>query len=167
MVSEAWHEIDDEHYQKFWRLFDDRFAFRPGIAPGRWPAIQEPAPSVTIDLAPVFASPPAEFAAAADAVNTLALLAMVRLLSPDDRLLVLDWQHPSYWFWPHRQATAADPWQVEVFPNGDYYMFLTEDMTTGTFGHPWEQTLCVFGEPFVRTLAPMLSSWLPIKRENR
>jgi hypothetical protein len=55
---------------------------------------------------------------------------------------------------------------VEVFPNGDYYAFLTEDMTAGTFGHPWEQTLRVFGDQLVSALAPMLSSWLPIKRSK-
>lgn len=36
----------------------------------------------------------------------------------------------------------------------------------GTFGHPWEQTLCVFGEPLVSALAPLLTSWLPIKRSS-
>jgi len=58
-------------------------------------------------------------------------------------------------------------WPTTVFPNGDYTIFLTEDMSTGTFGHPWEQTLCVFGEPMVSALVPMLASWLPIKRSNR
>lgn len=44
---------------------------------------------------------------------------------------------------------------------------MTDDLTTGTFGHPWEQTLCIFGEPLVTTLAPLLTIWLPIKRDNR
>jgi hypothetical protein len=55
-------------------------------------------------------------------------------------------------------------WPVEIFPDGDYYVFLSEDMTVGTFGHPWEQTLCVFGDPLLSTLVPLLTSWLPIKR---
>jgi hypothetical protein len=29
------------------------------------------------------------------------------------------------------------------------------------FGHPWEQTLCVFGPRLVNTLGATLSSWLP------
>jgi len=28
---------------------------------------------------------------------------------------------------------------------GDYFIFLAEDLRFGTFGHPWEHSLCVFG----------------------
>jgi Protein of unknown function (DUF2716) len=52
------------------------------------------------------------------------------------------------------------------FPNGDYYIFLTEDLTQGTFGHPWEQTFCVFGRDLVGALGRQLAEWLPVKRKN-
>ncbi|WP_406045041.1 DUF2716 domain-containing protein [Micromonospora sp. NBC_00898] len=108
-----------------------------------------------------------QFSAAQNAVNALGLPAMTRAFPTDTRLLVLDWQHTSYHFWPHRQACRPDQeWPIEIFPDGDYYIFLTPDMSCGTFGHPWEQTLCVFGEPLVKVLAPLLTSWLPIKRSN-
>ncbi|WP_433415766.1 DUF2716 domain-containing protein [Microtetraspora malaysiensis] len=163
MTFPAWQEIDLDHYEDFWAPFDARFRFRPNQS--REPAINEPTPSVTIDLAPIFTSKPAQFAAAHDAVNALGLLAMTRTFAPSQRLLVLDWQHPAWWFWPHRQATDDHPrWPVEIFPDGDYYIFLSEDMTTGTFGHPWERTLCIFGAPLISTLAPLLTAWLPTKR---
>jgi hypothetical protein len=124
--------------EDFWGPFDARFEFRPNT--WQHPGITEPTPSVTVDLAPIFVSKPAEFAAAEGAVNALALLAMTRVFAPTERLLVLDWQHQSWWFRPHQQATREDwQWPVEVFPNGDYYAFLTEDMSAGTFGHPWEK----------------------------
>jgi hypothetical protein len=154
---------------KYWMPFQQRFEFRPKFDPaGR--AIVEPSGSVTIDLSPVFNSPSRrEFAAGARSVNSLALLAFVRALDePDTSLVVLDWQHQTFRFWPHRLATQHDPhWQTEVFPDGDYYIFLTEDMTTGTFGHPWEQTLCIFGERLVSVLLPLLTAWLPVKRTYR
>jgi hypothetical protein len=53
---------------------------------------------------------------------------------------------------------------VGVFPDGDYYVFMTEDMTIGTFGHPWRQTLCIFGARLVESLVPKLTAWLPVKR---
>ncbi|MEU5934541.1 DUF2716 domain-containing protein [Micromonospora sp. NPDC047187] len=31
-------------------------------------------------------------------------------------------------------------------PVGDYYIHLAEDFRFGTFGHPWELSLCVFGD---------------------
>ncbi|WP_275956528.1 DUF2716 domain-containing protein [Nonomuraea sediminis] len=47
-------------------------------------------------------------------------------------------------------------------PDGDYYVL--EDMTNGTFGHLGEQTLCIFGSNLLPELAPLLTSWLPVKR---
>jgi hypothetical protein len=165
MTEPAWEEIRQERYEDYWTPFDERFQFWADMQPERWPAIREPSPSVTFDLSSVSGGGQADFGAGQKAINALALVAMVRTVAATERLLVLDWQHPSYWFLPHRQAVSDDgQWPVEVFPNGDYYIFLTEDMTAGTFGHPWEETLCVFGERFVSTLAPMLASWLPVKR---
>ncbi|WP_305788177.1 DUF2716 domain-containing protein [Symbioplanes lichenis] len=162
----AWEPIAMDADDPYWTAFDERFAFRPGIR--SWPAIDEPRPSVTIDLGPIFAGDHSQFAAGATAVDSLALAAMVRVLDPDASLVVLDWQHQTYRLRPHLLACQTDrEWPTTVFPNGDYYIFLTEDMRTGTFGHPWEQTLCVFGEPLVSALVPMLTSWLPIKRSNR
>ena len=154
-------DVDDA----YWDPFHQRFAFRPGME--SWPAITEPRPSVTIDLGPIFAGRHGDFAAGASAVDSLALAALVRVLERDSSVVVLDWQHQTYRFWPHQFACHPDQrWPTTVFPNGDYSIFLTEDLGVGTFGHPWEQTLCVFGEPLVSTLVPMLSSWLPVKRSN-
>ncbi|WP_326559089.1 DUF2716 domain-containing protein [Micromonospora sp. NBC_01796] len=150
----------------YWTSFDQRFGFRPGMR--SWPAIREPRPSVTLDLGPIFAGDHVQFAAGADVVNSLALVALVRALDRETGVVVLDWQHQPYRFWPHLFACQPDQqWLTPVFPNGDYYIFLAEDMSTGTFGHPWEQTLCVFGAPLVSALVPMLASWLPVKRSNR
>jgi hypothetical protein len=161
----AWEQISFDRYEDFWEPFDTKFDFRPSSTP-TGPAIAEPEPSVTIDLGPVFVGPSPTFAAGKAAVNALALLAMTKALPAEERLLVLDWQHLCHWFWPHRHAVANDQrWSVEVFPNGDYYAFLTQDMTEGTFGHPWEQTLCIFGRRLMPKLVPLLTSWLPIKRQ--
>ncbi len=162
MAVPAWEEIPEENYEDFWGPFTERFRFQPTQrAPG--PAIQEPTPSVTLDLDSIFADPGPRFAAGQQAVNALALLAMTHAF-PSRRLLVLDWQHQSWWFRPDQQAVADEQsWPVEVFPNGDYYAFLTEDMNEGTFGHPWEHTLCVFGDRLMPRLVPALTSWLPVK----
>ena len=46
---------------------------------------------------------------------------------PDQReLLVLEWQHTAYGFRPADQALSWRPeWKVPVYPDGDYYAFLT------------------------------------------
>ncbi|MET4613081.1 hypothetical protein ABIC28_004081 [Rhodococcus sp. PvR044] len=85
----------------------------------------------------------------------------------DPTFVVLDWQHPGYSFDAGTHAATPDAeWRVPVYPNGDYYIFAREGFAEGTFGHPWEQTLCVFGERLVATLGRTLATWLPQKRIN-
>jgi hypothetical protein len=37
-------------------------------------------------------------------------------------------------------------WPGTAYPDGDYYLYVPADLRMGTFGHPWERTLCVFGD---------------------
>jgi uncharacterized protein DUF2716 len=105
-----------EEEEGLWAALAGRFAFQPRTYESE-SGIIEPLGSVTIDLAPAFAVSPAGYAAAERAVNALALLAMVEVFPAGEPLMVLDRQHSSYRFWPHRQAVNVDPtWPVEVFP---------------------------------------------------
>jgi len=104
--------------------------------PKTWPAIEEPAGSVTIDLSPVFARDDRGFGADEAPVNDLVLDALTETLPHDCRLVALDWNPPAYWFWPHRQATLDEPWRVPAFPNGDYFILLTEDLSQAPSGIP-------------------------------
>ncbi|WP_198347940.1 DUF2716 domain-containing protein [Plantactinospora sp. KBS50] len=36
-------------------------------------------------------------------------------------------------------------WPLSPYPDGDYSIYLAEGFRFGTFGHPWELSLCVFG----------------------
>ncbi|WFR71123.1 DUF2716 domain-containing protein [Prescottella defluvii] len=79
----------------------------------------------------------------------------------------MGWQHPGYRFDAAvHTATRDAEWRVPVYPNGDYYIFVREDLSEGTFGHPWERTLCVFGERLVSSLGRTLATWLPVIRRN-
>jgi hypothetical protein len=160
VTAAPFEHIPLEEHDDHWKPFKERYGFFPGHG------IDEPAPSVTVDLTPIFEGDQARFNAGERAVDALVVLALTRVFPADQRLLVLDWQHPSRWFWPHRQVLQHEPLPWLAFPNGDYYAVLTEDLDVGTFGHPWEQTLCVWGRPLLDTLAPMLTSWLPVKREQ-
>jgi hypothetical protein len=141
------------------------FGCRASTTPDGWPAMDEPTPSVTFDLGQI--PDGAHRGASYDAINAEALRAFVLALPSGSELLVLDWQHPAYRLRPSQLAFAWEPeWPVPVYPDGDYFAFLVPDLTAGAFGHPWEKTLCVFGDPFVDSLARTLSTWLPPKRAN-
>ena len=66
----------------------------------------------------------------------------------------MDWQHTCFTFDPHAgfEFENMEEWPIPPFPNGDYYLFLTENLFGGFFGHPWEQSICVIGEAFVDQL---------------
>jgi hypothetical protein len=67
--------------------------------------------------------------------------------------------------WARQTVNAVDMLrEVTPVPDGDYYAFLTEDLTMGTFGHPWEGSLCVFGGPLIERLCPTLDSVLRLSR---
>ena len=164
MAHEAFEYLPQD--RDLWDEFERKFRFTPNY-PATTPAIDEPPGSVTVDLAPIFgASNNVEFNTGAEQVDQLVLESFRRVFDDTTRLLVLDWQHSSYWFRPHAiaDATRWPQWPVTPFPDGDYYIFLTEDMSQGTFGHPWEQTLCVFGNDLVDDLVPTLP--LPIRRRQ-
>ena len=63
-------------------------------------------------------------------------------------------------------VAGADALNAEVLRAFVNYIFLGEDLSTGTFGHPWEESLCVFGDRLVEALAPALETWLPVLRRG-
>jgi hypothetical protein len=134
----GWTELDRSVTPEHWSLFDNKFGFRPGTKPDSWPAIAEPAPSMTFDLDADTVRTMASWSARVDAVNAEALRCFVTEFADDPTFVVLDWQHPCYSFDAQAHADAAEnaEWRVPVYPDGDYYIFARDEFTEGTFGHP-------------------------------
>lgn len=159
--------MSDEEETHTWDRFYEKFNFRASPYAPDWPAIDEPTPSVTFDLSPSFGpSLPHAFAT----LNAEALQCFVWALPEVSELSALEWQAtPAWWFNPRLDdaPTHWDDWersQPTVFPYGEYSAFLNADMSEGTFGHPWEETLCVMGDRLVDTLGKSLALWLPMLR---
>ena len=158
-----WEPID---YDTVWGRFDDVFGFDRDTSS----VIVEPAGSITYDLAPcVNGDGTGEWAR--HAINFTVVWALAEITPPESPILALDWQHPAYEFWPRRSSTVhpgemLSESHITPFPNGDYFAFLSENFRTGTFGHPWESSLCVFGDRLLERVDPLLSTMLPIKRRN-
>ena len=49
---------------------------------------------------------------------------------------------------------ASDDWVVHPIPVDEYSIFVDPGFRYGTFGHPWEWTLHVFGASLVGKLGP-------------
>jgi hypothetical protein len=158
----GWRALSAEEARAHRERFEAAVGFRASMEPEGWPGITEPPGSMTFDLT-VPAGPAA--AATHDAVNAEALRTFVTALPDAPEWIVLAWNHQAYAFRPAEQVLSDDArWVVPVYPDGDYHVFLTPDHSTGTFGHPWERTLCVFGHSLVATLGLTLGTWLPVLR---
>lgn len=87
LLPPGWSVLDDK--QQHWDRFTDLFGFRPGTTESTWPAIAEPAPSITFDLtAPVGIS--GAWQSRFDAVNAEALRCFVAEFPDDPTFVVLD-----------------------------------------------------------------------------
>ncbi|EME63935.1 DUF2716 domain-containing protein [Amycolatopsis decaplanina] len=147
--------LGEAEYRRVWDRFHAEFAFKPSTDRFQWPGIDEPAGSVTWSLSALDDDP-----------GYLLLDRMVSavrrgLASCADELYALDWQHESYRF-----PTSAKDWPLSPFPDGDYHCYLTPDFALGTFGHPWEYTVCVFGDALVTAVSAELTEILgdPLRR---
>ncbi|WEZ69740.1 DUF2716 domain-containing protein [Bacillus altitudinis] len=50
---------------------------------------------------------------------------------------------------PYITYDISGEWRVPVLPNGDDYFFLSKEITRGLLGHPWEQSITIFGEGLI------------------
>nr|WP_230688728.1 DUF2716 domain-containing protein [Micromonospora sp. WMMC415] len=71
------------------------------------------------------------------------------------------------WHTPHhprcRILEPLDPpgrpgWPLSPYPDGDYHIYLSEDFRFGSFGHPWESSLCIFGAELLDAIAAVRRS---------
>lgn len=144
----GWIEIEEQ--EKLWGRFGEFYDFMPSTLSEHWPGIKEPSPSVTFSIAHYYSGDESAYLHAVDELEDFYLRAFRNVLTAGDKVMALDWQHPCFLFDPFREFTE---WPISAFPNGDYYIFLRENMSAGFFGHPWEGTICVMGQEFVDQLS--------------
>ena len=151
-----WTEFHEAEYAPIWQAFESRFHFRPSVRAEDWPGIAEPAPSITYAIGHIYELPREERAALEADLEAKLLAAFRALVGRDGGegvVHALDWQHASFRFAPTVAEAASVPWAIPALPDGDYYIFLAPDLRWGIFGHPWEETMCVFGDELLRALA--------------
>ncbi|MEW1639588.1 DUF2716 domain-containing protein [Streptomyces sp. NPDC093801] len=147
-----------------WDRFCADFDFKPGTT--YRPAITEPSPSAVWNLHSHHRAVP-DLPAELDAVVQRGLLAATR---PGEFVYWLDWQHDGYRYDPRRTGVPGRPPRPGkgTYPNGDYYLHVTHDLRLGTFGHPWEQTLTVWGPALLPAVEGELTELLgaPVRRRD-
>lgn len=140
----GWEKMRDDESKQIWRRFGRAFSFRASTHKDQWPGIEERAPSLNYQL------PPFKEINQQRVWDTfLSHFKALTVRPGQERMAVLDWQHQCYWLTPAKADSTA---VVPIIPNGDYYIFLGQEFRYGTFGHPWEWSLNVFGAPLLERL---------------
>ncbi|MFE4922327.1 DUF2716 domain-containing protein [Streptomyces sp. NPDC056661] len=166
MPNESVVQLSQAEYRRVWDRFYAEFNFRPSMNPAYWPGIKEPAVSVTWSLASLDDDPGYERLDRLIEVVEQGLTACVPVQA---RLFALDWQHEALQFSPHLvRGPGQAEWPLSPYPDGDYYIFLSEDFLIGSFGHPWESSLCLFGQELLNVAAEPVDEILgkPIRRSG-
>lgn len=176
MVTSAWVRLPKPEYDRVWDQFYAEFDFRPSTDAKLFPAIREPRPSVTWSIESAWSDPDPLMRQTHSAFNEAMLALFKQVISESASLIVLDWHHPGYRFLPYKHSGSFVPtrhakgepatWEVPVLPDGDYYIFLSEDFRFGTFGHPWESSICVWGAELLEAMSSLPLEGATIIRRN-
>ncbi|SDH86844.1 Protein of unknown function [Actinokineospora alba] len=142
---------DEPDHRELWNRIHRDFHFRPHTA--AFPGIAEPSDSITWRL------PDTE--SGIDRLQALVESGLRTCTPPGEDLYWLDWQHEGFRFDPHRVGGVGQPsWPGGCFPDGDYFLYTSDDLRHGTFGHPWESTLCVYGADLLDRVAQPITEIL-------
>lgn len=139
-----WMEYTDEEYDQIWDRIDSKLKFSPSDS--IFPSFKVPSPFVTYDISHYFG----------ESINDLeskALQAFKKNTASNEYIMALDWQHECYWVNPHLEfeRNEFNEWIIPVFPNGDYYFFIQKDFKWGYLGHPWEESITIFGKELIES----------------
>lgn len=149
-VEFGWLRVADGDERNFLQTFAQWYE-RYVIQPARW--VASPG-AFTWDIGRYYDLGHAE-QERVEADMTLKLLRSLReIMLPNQRLIVLDRCHPSYWFTPHSKIDQAvrDQWAVPMLPSDNEYHFLSEDLSFGILGNYDSNTMTVFGEPLLECI---------------
>ncbi|SMX28161.1 hypothetical protein TRP8649_02276 [Pelagimonas phthalicica] len=146
MTKKNWQELSRFEEDRIWERVYKVLGFNPSIYKENFPGFKEPEPSVTYSFSTIWGD---EFDRLEADLEARAK-ALFKEATPKGKLIyALDWNHPCYQFDPH---SSGEDWLIPALPDGDYHLFLSQSFSFGWLGHPWEQTVCIFGEPLLAAL---------------
>jgi hypothetical protein len=148
-----WIRLSESDYDKIWDKFYADFSFKPSTYSKDWPSIKTEKPTLKFDISHLWGDSYNE--TIYDDFIKKAIDAFVEIANQEDQIFALDWQHECFYLDP-RQLKLADMEEnessiriVSFIPNGDYYIFITEDFENIWFGHPWEKTITIIGNRLI------------------
>jgi len=140
-----WQRLNEKETGHAWDNFYRLFDFFPSI--DKFPGIRTSLPQIKYSITKYYSTE-----TSFSNLENVALVLFNSITNPGERLYALDWQHDCYDFDPRgeMERDEFEEYIIPIFPNGDYYIFLTKDFKNVWFGHPWEQTITLIGHDIVQ-----------------
>lgn len=131
------------------RNFRGKLSFKPHTK--EFPGINEPSPSITYRVSSIWETDAENHRRILADFHACAYKAFRCCVQEGQWLFATDVYHYDHWFYPRSAFEWSNPdaWKTPLFPNGEYSIFVPKSCYFGLFGHPWEQTICIFGSPLV------------------
>ncbi|MFJ5988755.1 DUF2716 domain-containing protein [Lentzea sp. NPDC092896] len=132
------------------KRFTRRFEFNASMH--HFPGITEPEDSVTWS----------NVLDAAEDVAPAIRRALKACVKPGELIFFADPYHLGSAADLHRVDGPGQPrWHASPIADGDYAILAPYDLRFGTFGHPWEDSLCVWGEELLAEVSDELDALMP------
>ncbi|SFR20309.1 Protein of unknown function [Lentzea waywayandensis] len=142
--------VGEAEYRDLLERFKQRFEFNASMHD--FPGITEPADSVTWS----------NLLDAADEAAPAVRRALKACVQPGELIFFADPYHLGSAADLHRVDGPGQPrWLQSAIPDGDYAINTPYDLRFGTFGHPWEDSLCAWGEDLLAEVSDELDALMP------
>lgn len=153
----TWQPLNEQEERKVWDRIDEFFKFSPSI--DQFPGFFAPQPFIKYDLSGKYNYGSPEI----KELERVAKQAFISCTKKREKIFVVDYQHQGYWVDPRKEfpihpayrmnyGDERDEWVVDIESDGDYHFFLDQNFSFGILGHPWEQSLTIFGAEFISEL---------------
>ncbi|GIN84779.1 hypothetical protein J6TS2_11650 [Heyndrickxia sporothermodurans] len=146
-----WIELTHDEEKNVWSKILNDFQFSPSIS--KFPSFILPGAFITYNISTYLNWPGdlEEYEMIYKDLEEKSLFAFQELTDPDEYFYALDWQHPCYWVNPYLEFPRDDfnEWTIPIFPDGDYYFFIQKEFNWGFLGHPWEESITIFGSELI------------------
>lgn len=149
---ENWSFIDEEKENLIWEEFIELFNFKKSNFKNRSVSFDVPKPYITYDISKIYEKETYKLLYK-DLEEKMEKI-FIENTRDDEYIYVLDWNHQCYLFNPRikSQKNEFDEWIIPLYPDGDYYFFIKSDFSWGYLGHPWHNTVTIFGHELIKSI---------------
>lgn len=160
-----WQRLEVQEQKKIWLNFTKSFQFQPSVDSAGFPGLRPPSPNAAFNV-DLGAHSVEEFTVRAAEFNSEMEAVAAKALRPGTPVLSLLWHHVGYYATIDSSVVTELHLPNPLYPDGDYPLFIAADFSTGIFGHPWERSVCVFGEPLIEPVTQLLGTRFELLRSS-